>query len=280
VLGAATIGLEQSEPRQALDRPQEIALFMVAERNRLSCFARSRGAADAMNIGLGDLRQFKINNMADAVDVNAARRDVGRNERARLSASEGGQRALALPLALIAMDRGSTDARLVEGAGDAVGAVLGAGEDENARQFGIVEQFDQQVAFLSRFDKEDVMLDAVGGLRCRRHRDLDRVSQQFASERANVGRHCRGEEQVLPLPGQFADDAADRFDETEIEHLVDFVEHQKFDRVETRDAGVEMIEKAAGRRDQHIEARLKRANLGAMRHAAEHDGDLQSEPVG
>ena len=88
---AATIGLEQSEPRQALDRPQEIALFMVAERNRLSCFARSRGAADAMNIGLGDLRQFKIDDMADAVDVDAARRDVGRNQRPRLSAAEGGQ---------------------------------------------------------------------------------------------------------------------------------------------------------------------------------------------
>jgi len=42
---AATIGLEQSKPRQALDRSQEIALFMVAERNRLSCFAGSRGAA-------------------------------------------------------------------------------------------------------------------------------------------------------------------------------------------------------------------------------------------
>ena len=57
---------------------------MVAKRDRLPCFACSRGAADAMNIGLGDLRQFKIDDMADAIDVNAARRDVGRNERARL----------------------------------------------------------------------------------------------------------------------------------------------------------------------------------------------------
>ena len=124
------------------------------------------------------------------------------------------------------------------------------------------------------------MFDAVGGLGCRRHRDLDRVPQQFAGERANVGGHRRGEEQVLPLPGQFPDDAADRLDEAEIKHLVDFVEHQKFDRVKTRDAGVEMIEKPAGRRDQHIEAGLKRANLRAMRHAAEHDRDLQSKPVG
>ena len=123
------------------------------------------------------------------------------------------------------------------------------------------------------------MLDAVGGLGGGRHRDLDRVPQQFAGERANIGRHRRREEQVLPLPGQFPDDAANRLDEAEVEHLVDFVEHQKFDRVETGDAGVEMIEQTAGRRDKHVEAGLKRANLSAMRHAAEHDGDLQPKPV-
>src|SRR5580693_358903 len=199
---------------------------------------------------------------------------------ARVSPPRKAANARSLALALVAMNGGSVDARLVEGAGDAVGAVLGAGEDDNAREFGIVEQFDQQVALLRRFDKEDVMLDAVGGLRCRRHRDLNRVPQQFAGERANVRGHRRGEEQVLPLPGQFPDDTADRLDEAEVKHLVDFVEHQKFDRVETRDARVEMIEEPTGRRDQHIEASLKRANLSAMRHAAEHDRDLEPKPVG
>ncbi len=123
------------------------------------------------------------------------------------------------------------------------------------------------------------MLDAVGGLGGGRHRDLNGIAQQFAGERADVGWHRRGEEQILPLLGQFPHDAADRLDEAEVEHLVDFVEHQKLDRVETRDAGVEMIEKTAGRRDQHIEAGLKRANLSAMRHAAEYDGDFQPKPV-
>ena len=60
----AAVGFRQSKPRQALDRPQEIAFFMVAERDRLSCIARSRGTADAMDVGLGDLRQLKIDDMA------------------------------------------------------------------------------------------------------------------------------------------------------------------------------------------------------------------------
>ena len=56
---------------------------MIAKRDRLSRIACSRRAADAMNIGLGDLRQFKIDDMADAVDVDAARRNVGRDQRPR-----------------------------------------------------------------------------------------------------------------------------------------------------------------------------------------------------
>ena len=181
---AAAVGLEQSKPRQALDRSQEIALFVIAKRDRLSRFARSRGAADAMNIGFGDLRQFKIDDMTDAVDVDAARRDVGRNERARFSGAEGGQRALALALALIAMNDGSVDARLIECAADAIGAVLGAGEDEDAGELEIVEQLDQEVALLRRFDKKDVVLDAVGGLG-------RRASPRPRRDRAAIRRRAR-----------------------------------------------------------------------------------------
>jgi hypothetical protein len=65
---AATVGLGQSESRQPLDRPQKIAFFMIAERNRLACFAPAV-RQDAMNIGLGGLRQFKVGDMADAVDA-------------------------------------------------------------------------------------------------------------------------------------------------------------------------------------------------------------------
>ena len=61
-------------------------------------------------------------------------------------------------------------------------------------------------------------------------RDFGRIVQQFAGELADVGRHGGGEEQVLPLARQFAHDAADRPDEAEIEHLVDFVENEEFDR--------------------------------------------------
>ena len=104
--------------------------------------------------------------------------------------------------------------------------------------------------------------------------------QELAGERPDVGGHGRREEQVLPPLRQLAHDAADRLDEAKVEHLVDLVEHQEFDRAEAGDAGVEVIEEAAGRRHQHVEAGLEGANLRAVRHAAEHDRDLERKPVG
>ena len=229
--GAAAVGLRQGEPRQALDRAQEVALLVVAERDRLPRIARPRGAADAMNIGLGDLRQFKIDDMGDAVDVDAARGDVGRNQRARLSVRKAPTRARAGPGSCCREWRKRRRPPR-RGPGDAVGAMLRAGEDDDARRARVVEQFDQHVALLRRFDEDDAVLDPVGGLGGGRHRDLDRIMQQFAGERADVSRHGRREEQVLPLLRQFPHDAADRLDEAEIEHLVDLVEHQEFDRAE------------------------------------------------
>ena len=122
------------------------------------------------------------------------------------------------------------DASLVQRLGDAVRAALGAGEDENARHRRVVEQLNQHVALLRRVDENDAVLDPIGGLGRRRHRHLDRIVQKLARERANVGRHGRREEEVLPFPRQFAHDAADRLDEAKVEHLVDLVEHQEFDR--------------------------------------------------
>src|SRR5208282_6784422 len=101
---AAAVDLRQAEPRQALDRPQKVALGMVAKRDRPAGGAGPRGAADAMDIGLGDLRQFEVHHMRHAVDVDAARGDVGGDERPCGAAAECAERPLALALALIAVN--------------------------------------------------------------------------------------------------------------------------------------------------------------------------------
>ena len=143
---------------------------------------------------------------------------------------------------------------------------------------GIGEQLDQHVAFARRVDVDDLLLDPVDGRGRRRHRDFGRIVQQFAGELADVGRHGGGEEQVLPLARQFADDAADRPDEAEIEHLVDFVEDEEFDRArDWRRARRDGRRRRPGVATSTSRPSRQRADLRAVRHAAEDDGDVERQ---
>ena len=117
---------------QLLDRPQLVAILMAAQRHRLARGAGTRGAADAVDVGFGHFRQVELDDVGDAVHIDAARGDVGRDQHRRRAVAEGGQRALARVLRLVAMDGVGRDAVLVELLHDAVGAVLGAAEHQGA----------------------------------------------------------------------------------------------------------------------------------------------------
>src|SRR5271170_3533098 len=216
--------------------------------------------------------------MADAVDVYATRCDVRGDHRPRFAAPERFQRALALALALVAVDGGGDDSSFLEGFGDAVGAALGASEDDRSRHFRVFEEFDEHVALLGRVDQDHAVIDSIRGLGYRGDRDLDGIAQQLGGKRAYVRRHRRGKEQVLPLLRDAAYDLSDRLDEAEVQHLIDFIEHQEFDRAEIGRAGVQVIEQSAGRRNQDVQPLGERTNLRAVRHAAEDHGDLERQP--
>ena len=93
------------DPGQPLDVAQIGPLVIGAEADRHARCAGARGAADAVDILLGHVGQLEIDDVADARDVDAARGDVGRDQDLRLARLELAERALALRLALVAMDR-------------------------------------------------------------------------------------------------------------------------------------------------------------------------------
>ena len=68
---------------------------LVAERDRDAGRAGAGGAADAVDVGLGHVRQIEVDDVRDAVDVDAARRDVGRDQHAACAGLEAGERPLA-----------------------------------------------------------------------------------------------------------------------------------------------------------------------------------------
>ena len=135
---------------------------------------------------------------------------------------------------------------------------------------------------LLALDVQHALRDAVDRRRRRSDRDPDRIAQQLVRQLADLARHGRGEEQVLPLRRELGDDAADRRQEAEVQHLVGLVEHQHLGARQHDAASRDVVEQPAGRRDQHVDAARQRLDLRPVADAAEHDrhGEAEMPAVG
>ena len=90
----------------AFDVFQQGALIAGTECNRHTFSASARGAADAVDVGFGHMGQVVIDDVAYAINVNAARRDVGCDQHQNLASLESGKRLFAVGLALVAVNGG------------------------------------------------------------------------------------------------------------------------------------------------------------------------------
>ena len=116
------------------------------------------------------------------------------------------------------------------------------------------------------------MVAAVAGLR---DLDADRVGQERVGEALDLRRHGRREEQRLAGEGQQLADALDVGDEAHVEHAVGLVDDEDLDAGQQELAALEMIEQAAGRGDQHVDAAVELLVLVVEGDAADEQRDGQ-----
>src|SRR3546814_237557 len=136
-VGQALLG--QLHLGQPLDVAQEWAFVIGAEAERDPACAGAGGTADPVDILLGHVRQLVVDDMADGIDVDAARGDVGRDQHLDCARFQVGERALALRLALVAVDGGGFDDGRTQMAHHPVRAVLGAGENEHPADVRVLQ---------------------------------------------------------------------------------------------------------------------------------------------
>ena len=174
------------------------------------------------------------------------------------------------------MNGGADNSCTIEGANNLVGAVLGAGEDQNAVHILVVaQQFDQQGTLGAVVDMDDALRDLFDGSGLRRDADADRVFQEVAGEGADFLWHGGREEQVLTFARQVGDQFADVVDEAHVEHAVGFVEDEDFRFGEIDGALIDEVEQAAWRCDQDIDAVSHDLLLLVFADATEDGGDVQ-----
>ena len=93
--------------------------------------------------------------------------------------------------------------------------------------------------------------------------------------RRNFRRHRRGEEQRLPRERHQLADAFDVGNEAHVEHAVGFVDDKQFDAGEQQPAALGVVEQAAGRCDQHVDAARQLGVLVAERDAADQQRNVE-----
>jgi len=82
-----------SHANKLLDIAQEGHLLAFAQRDRDTFRASARRTADTMHIGFRHVRQIEIHDVADAVNINAARRNIRGNECPDLAFTKGREHA-------------------------------------------------------------------------------------------------------------------------------------------------------------------------------------------
>jgi hypothetical protein len=165
----------------------------------------------------------------DALDVDAARRDVGRDH----------DRVLAAPNASSAAMRSSwrrSEWMLVAGAaprvmrGEPVGVDLALHEHQHRAPLLLLDQRREQRRLPVLRHRIDAVDDAARGTLRAADQDRDGVAQDVASELTDLGRHDRREHERLAIDRQRPQDAADVEEKPHVEHAVGLVEHEDLER--------------------------------------------------
>jgi len=268
--------------REPLDVGEERAFIGCAKGNRDARSARASCATDAMHVRLGNVREIEVDDMREAVDVDAARGDVGRHEDAARTVTEAVHRLVARVLRLVSVDGRGRDARLLKVAHEAVGAVLGAREDERALHLGVLEKVHKERRLLLVLTEVELLLDALGRRCGRGHSHAHRVREQAVCKLANVARHGGREEERLTLRRQLRDEALHVWKEAHVEHAVRFIEDENLDVAKRQLLLLQEIEEASWRGHDDVDAAIKLADLRLLIHAAKDDGveDLETFTVG
>ena len=222
-----------------------------------------------MDIILGVAGNIEIEDVAEAGNIKAARRHIRCDHQRHLAILEFLQRFEAGRLGHVAMKRHGRKIVPFQRGHEGADIALAVAEDHRVLHILAVQQTAKRLALALRRGPGQVLGDGVGGACRRRHLDDLGVGDELVAELLDVVRQGGREEQGLAKRRQQADNALDIRDEAHIEHPVGLVDDEDFHICQKHLAALEMIEKAARRGDQHIDALVEGGVLVGKAHATD-----------
>ena len=145
-------------------------------------------------------------------------------------------------------------------------------EGDDAPDLAPREELEEELRLQLLRHRVDRLRDADGRGRLALQVDRRRGVEDVARELGDRAGHRRREEQVLPLGGEVPQDALDVGEEAHVEHPVGLVDDEDLQPVELRVAEAEVVEEAAGSRDDDVDPGAEGVLLRPHADAAEDGG--------
>ena len=230
--------------------------------------AGARRAASAVLVDLRALREVEVDDVVDGGDVEAARREVRRQEQLGAAALDGGDGRLARLLGILAEKRLRADALVAQLRERLLGRERPVDEDEAALDRQGTRELAHALDFLAERYGDEVMM-AGGHLLDRR---LDLYALRMAEERSAVARLLRvgrREHQGLAVCRQQFYDIGCRHVVLVVEQAVELVEHEEAHARELELALARELTDAAARADDELRFLLELVDLARDVRAAD-----------
>ena len=226
------------------------------------------------------MRHVVVDDVADALDVQAAGGHVGSHEDVDLAVFQLLDRALALRLLDVAIDGGSREATCLQLAGQLFRAQLGAGKDDHAVKRFRFQDARQRVELVHARHQPVALADVVGRARLGGDRHFGRIHQVRRGDALDDGRHGGREQGRLMAVRRFFQDAFDIVDKAHAQHFIGFIQHQRFQLGQVERTLVQVIDDAARGADDDVHAAAQGRQLRAVALAAVDRQHVEAGNVG
>ena len=211
----------------ALDDAQHVALARCHEQDRITVTAGAAGAPDTMGVGLGVIRDVVVDDVRDALDVDAAGGDIGGHHDVELPVLEARNRAFALCLRNITVQFRGIETAGAELLSKLRGLELGAHEHQHGIEAFRLEHPRQRVQLVQAADQPVALADERRRRGLLPNRDFHRIAHVLLRDAPDGIGHGGREQRDLTPRGGLRQDPLDVIDETHLQHLIAFIQHDE-----------------------------------------------------
>ncbi len=261
--------------QRTLNLADFVALLASAEGVGHPAGTGATGAANSVDEVFGNHRQVEVDDVRDAVDVDAAGGDVGGDQDAVFALLETGERAVALALRAVTVNAGCLHTDPGETLGELLDPVTGAGKHEE-RSGLAAEHMVEEIHFPVMLDFVEMEVDVFGGLGGRSEGDANRIREVLRDELGGAGLDGGREEQRLALFRNLPEDLVQCGQEAHVEHPVAFVKNDVGDLAQIGETAVEEVTETSWGGDDNLHAAAERVELGTFGHAANNGGGAEA----